>query len=389
MTRRIPPSIPRAIIVALGVGLVSTGIIHNADAEPTFLSKQYTRCSTCHYSDTGGGLLTPYGRSLSREAISMLGASDLEEAETATGAAREEDFLGGILDDIFNPVQLGLDLRPSHLEFASDGRSTTSRNFFMNLDLIAAYQDEKWTLYGEVGRQPSASTSPLGSYEHWVGYRLTGSLQLRAGRFAPAYGIRFADHTALPRRLLGLTQYDQLYGVELGISTDRTLLQIALSPGLADSIVDNDGRQAFTTSGRIQVDLNSRSVVVGSVLYRQASDIAPQSIDVGVAVGLAPTPRVTTWTQVDLRTQDQPYSDRAYIVAHQTSLEVIRGLWVRVSPQLHWTDRNSQSEIRRLVLGADVYPRTHWHVNLSYYRDRTPFFSSSSRTFLAQLHLYL
>ena len=125
------------------------------------------------------------------------------------------------------------------------------------------------------------------------------------------------------------------------------------------------------------------------MLYRQASDIAPQSIDVGVAVGLAPTPRVTTWTQVDLRTQDQPYSDRAYIVAHQTSLEAIRGLWLRVSPQLHWTDRNSQSEIRRLVLGADVYPRTHWHVNLSYYRDRTPFFSSSSRTFLAQLHLYL
>ena len=84
-----------------------------------------------------------------------------------------------------------------------------------------------------------------------------------------------------------------------------------------------------------------------------------------------------------------PSVDRAYIVAHQTSLEVIQGLWLRVSPQLHWTDRNSQSEIRRLVFGADVYPRTHWHVNLSYYRDRTPFFDSSSRTFLAQLHLYL
>jgi hypothetical protein len=39
-------------------------------AEPMFLSRQYNRCTTCHYSSTGGGLLTPYGRSLSLHELS-------------------------------------------------------------------------------------------------------------------------------------------------------------------------------------------------------------------------------------------------------------------------------------------------------------------------------
>ena len=50
-----------AITVAAVALLTVAG---RADAEPMFLSKQYTRCTACHYSQTGGGLLTPYGRLL-------------------------------------------------------------------------------------------------------------------------------------------------------------------------------------------------------------------------------------------------------------------------------------------------------------------------------------
>ena len=42
--------------------LATTVLASPAWAEPTFLAKQYTRCTACHYSPTGGGLLTPYGR---------------------------------------------------------------------------------------------------------------------------------------------------------------------------------------------------------------------------------------------------------------------------------------------------------------------------------------
>ena len=46
-----------ALRACLAVGLVcawATG----AAAEPRFLAKQYTRCTTCHISPTGGGLLS-------------------------------------------------------------------------------------------------------------------------------------------------------------------------------------------------------------------------------------------------------------------------------------------------------------------------------------------
>ena len=82
-------------------------------------------------------------------------------------------------------------------------------------------------------------------------------------------------------------------------------------------------------------------------------------------------------------------SARSYIVANQTSAEALRGVWLRVSPQLRWTDTDPRGEIRRMVYGLDLYPRTHWHVNLSWYRDRLPFSGRTVRTLLAQLHLYL
>ena len=42
-----------------------------------------------------------------------------------------------------------------------------------------------------------------------------------------------------------------------------------------------------------------------------------------------------------------------------------------------------------MVYGLDFYPRTHWHVNVSYYRDYLPFNGQRLQTLLAQLHVYL
>ena len=212
---------------------------------------------------------------------------------------------------------------------------------------------------------------------------------MRGGRFLPAYGVRFADHTSFTRARLDLAEDDQVYGVELGVSTDRTLLQVSAGPGRAESLIEDDGRQAFTSTARFQMDLSPRTVLAASALYRGASDTAPRSRGAGLSFGYAPVPWLTTWTHADVQFQRLQASGRAYIFANQTSVEALRGVWLRISPQLGWTDTDPRGEIRRLVYGLDFYPRTHWHVNLSYYRDRLPFSDRSTRTLLAQLHLYL
>ena len=360
-----------------------------ASAEPTFLSKQYPRCTACHYSAAGGGLLTPYGRSLSREEISTFGRQGTSGVPAAGSTAGEEGFLFGALSSE-SPLQLGLDVRPSHVDVDVPGRTIADRNFLMNLDLQAAWRQDRWTAYGTVGRSPTrGGGGELVSYEHWIAWQATNTVSVRGGRFLPAYGVRFADHTSFTRARLDLAQDDQVYGIELGVSTDRTLLQMSAGPGRAESLIDADGRQAFTTSARFQIDLGPRTVVAASALYRGASDTAPHSTSTGLSFGYAPVPWLTTWTHADVQFQRLQASGRAYVFANQTSVEALRGVWLRISPQLRWTDTDPRSEIRRLVYGLDFYPRTHWHVNLSYYRDRLPFSDRGTRTLLAQLHLYL
>jgi len=201
--------------------------------------------------------------------------------------------------------------------------------------------------------------------------------------------VRFADHTTINRTVMDLTQYDQIYGVEVSLATDRSLVQVSAGPGRADSIIDDDGRGAFTASGRVQLDLTPRTAVVASGMFRGTSDLEARSSAGGLALGFAPTARLTTWTSLDVRFQNRGTTDRSYVFVHQTSVEAYRGLWLRISPQVRWIDGDPSGEVRRLVIGADFLPRTHWHVNLSYYRDRNQFADFLTTTFLAQLHLYL
>ena len=369
------------------LSFLAAGGAQRASAEPTFLSKQYPRCTACHYSASGGGLLTPYGRSLSREEISTFGRQGAGGVPGG-GARGEEGFLFGALSSE-SPVQLGLDVRPSHLAVDVAGRALPDRNFLMNLDLQAAWRQGRWTAYGTLGREPARGGARPVSYEHWVAYQATDGLSVRGGRFLPAYGVRFADHTSFTREGLDLAQDGQVYGVEVGLSTDRTLLQVSAGPGRAESLVDDDGRRAFTAAGRFQLDLGPRMVLAASVLHRGASEVVAKSTNTGLSFGYAPVPWLTTWTHADVGFQRRTASGRAYILANQTSVEAFRGLWLRISPQWRRTDTDPRGEVRRMVYGLDFYPRTHWHVNVSYYRDRLTFSGGRIRTLLAQLHLYL
>ena len=60
-----------------------------------------------------------------------------------------------------------------------------TRNFLMTLDLQAAWQQDRWTVYGTVGRQPRGRGGRLVSYEHWIAYQVTERGK-RARRSLPA-----------------------------------------------------------------------------------------------------------------------------------------------------------------------------------------------------------
>jgi hypothetical protein len=346
-----------------------------AAAEPIFLSRQYTRCTTCHFSPTGGGLLTPYGRSLSRIELSTFGHGD------GAPAGREHEFLYGVLGDALKDVSLGISLRPAHLDIEAPGVEET-RDFLMNAELAAAFRHDRWTAYAQVGRQPRGDDARVTSFEHWLGYQGERA-GARAGRFLPAYGVRFADHTTFNRDTVGLDNDDQVYALELSYTSDRHLVQ-----GTAGVRADED--HAFTASARWQVDVGTRLVLVGSGLFRDGKDGGVDSGATGLAVGFAPFRRVTVWTQGDVRLLDsEDDRDRAYTAVADVSVEVYRGLWLRVSPQLATAYGDSSGGIMRWALGLNLLPRTHWNVIANWYRDRDRLSGITAETWMAQLHLYL
>jgi hypothetical protein len=364
--------------------LALLGLSSPARSEPIFLSRQYTRCTTCHYSPTGGGLLTPYGRSLSGHEISTWAAPADPRQQ---GPGKEESFLWGALGNRLGSVSVGIDTRPAYLAFDVGG-ATSHMSMLMTADLLAAWRAAGWTVYGEVGRQP-VTPSKIDSYEYWVGHESEKGYGFRVGRFLPAYGLRLADHTALTRAGLGFDAYDQVYGLELSRTSDRHLLQLSVGPGRADSVLHDDGRQSFTATGRFQMDFGSRTTLAVSGLYRDASRLVPQNGAAGLAFGIAPTSHLTVWTEADAQVEQGASGPPGYVLLNETAFEVHRGVWLKVSPQLRTLPGDASGGVFRMLFEANLFPRTHWNVDVSYYRDESRTTRLVGKTFLAQLHLYL
>jgi hypothetical protein len=360
-------------VLVVCFGLVAAG----AAAEPMFLAKSETRCTTCHYSPTGGGLLTPYGRLQSRQ-------------ELSTTSGDSEKFLWGAFGDALGPVDLGIDSRPTQLRVSFPG-FTMSRFLLMNADLLAAVQAGGWTFYGQVGRRPESFGGDIYSYEYWGGKQLSSRWAVRAGRFLPAYGIRFADHTSYNRAILGFDKYDQVFAAEISHTTEKRVIQISAGPGRAESVLDRTGKNPITTTGRVQFDLNAKSVVVGSGMFRSESGVdfsrEVRNGAAGIAYGFSPASRVTIWTEADARFRDEP-NGQSLVLVNETSLEAVRGVWLKFSPQLR-TESGTIPGFLRLKLEANILPRTHWNVDIAYYRDQNRRSTLVTHTVMSQLHLYL
>lgn len=193
---------------ALVTAVVLGALAGSAEAYPQFqFSTANDRCTACHYSPAGGGLINSYGRFESADTISRWGGSG--------------KFLHGLWDPPTS-FQLGGAYRGAFIA-KKVWDEPEYLGFPMQADIYGRAAAGDFALAFTAGmrgaaREPRDSVlSRMISREHYVLWQPSGKdWYARVGRFFPVYGLRLADHTAYVRRYLGLHTLEESYGVGVG-----------------------------------------------------------------------------------------------------------------------------------------------------------------------------
>jgi len=163
----------------------------------------YANCSTCHYNVAGGGILTPYGRQLSRELLS-----------TWSGK-REPEFAYGT--QLPSWLALGGDI-----ELLALTKAHGDAVRLVQADLEGAVTHGRLLAVATIGPRADGSDAMgngLMSRRHYLQLTLSPYLSVRAGRFLPSYGVWNGDASTATRHGLGLDH--DTYNVEANWITDR------------------------------------------------------------------------------------------------------------------------------------------------------------------------
>ncbi len=173
----------------------SLTLINKIFAFPDTIRHGYTNCTTCHVSPSGGGLLTSYGRSLSRELISTWGYED------------EEQPLHGLMkipESLAETVFVGGDIRSLSLnetkKVTKDGETKTeneSEYFLMQTQLRLGLGIDQFKFIGSLGKIEDPMDERkvrLVSTEYYALWSPKEEFFARVGRFEPIFGLRMSDH---------------------------------------------------------------------------------------------------------------------------------------------------------------------------------------------------
>lgn len=198
-------------------------------AFPTNIRLGYASCGSCHISPSGGGVLNAYGRATAEEFLSTWHYE------------RESSFLHGVFREDPPVVAIGGDVRYiSYSVTSAATQETVTESFMMQRDIEFAFQiDSKLTIVTLIGMYGEEPEGP--EYRrNYILYNFNDYFSFRVGRYFPAYGILFEDHTLATRKNIGWDQGRESYNIELSARNDRAELFVT-------GIFGNSGATDLTT----------------------------------------------------------------------------------------------------------------------------------------------
>ncbi len=327
-----------------------------AFAFPEMIRHGYTHCTACHVSPTGGGVLTPYGRSLAREILSTWGSEG--ESEFLYGAVKPPEW-----------ISFGGEIRA--LQLHQDTPTVTKGRFiFMQFDVEAAATFGKWTVDATVGldRGPTTGTAKWSDYlisrRFYLKHQFNEHFSLRAGRFYPAFGIHTADHVLVTRKGLGWDFGAEAHNIEAAWLYDNFDVFLTALMGRMD-VSPNPGDKGVAIRPALAITDSSK---IGMNYLFGESSLRNRHI-LGAFAMLGFTPRLFLLAEVDLclMTNLSTLAKTTKVVSYlRLNREWVQGVHSYLTLELSEPDTNLPGLFHGVGAGLQFFPRPHLEVNMSW-----------------------
>ena len=334
------------------LALLLIGTILSAQAIrglPRFSARAEQKCNLCHMSPTGGGMRNSFGSQYFAMTEMAVHKTPFSE-------------LSGFQPQVSETVSLGLDMRT---QYFYDELAEQSTFFQMEGSFYASAQlDKRFSV-----------TLDKGLYSGFeifgIGYILPATGYFRVGKFQPAYGWRFADHTSFVRERMLWPPNSEDTGIEFGVYPNGISANIGFFNGSGGMFDDGKGK---AVSSRLEFRHH-----VGPVGFSAGGSYYFDDTPGGERTMYGPlfylnVARIIYLGEVDWL--DDKISDPDGIISmamtHKLNYSIIQGIWLELLYDFYDPDTDLKTgSVSRYGLGIDYFPYGFLEIepNVKFYDD--------------------
>jgi hypothetical protein len=319
---------------------------------PELTRHGYSNCTTCHLSPAGGGALTLYGRELSKEILS------------SSSEKGEQYFAYNAIPSLNKNEKILLAAYIRGLQVLRENKSyNEARTILMQADFEAAYNAKNWAILGTIGRQEIRkgleSQGHLFSRRHYVLARLDKNQNIRVGKFMKSFGLGDPNHNLLVRKDLNFSYDTESYNLEYSWLDEKWNFFATYITDLKTDDYFRNTEKGLALNSSFNIFGKSK---LGFSFYHGSNSLAERNILGTWGIGSF-TKKLFLLSELDWQDQEiagVSSSKEGYVMSHQLSYEVIKGIIPFISLEQKYLDlKNKQSELHSFGIGGHFYPRPH------------------------------
>jgi hypothetical protein len=355
------------------LGLIILSFSTTVFAFPDMIRHGYTNCTACHVSTSGGGLLNPYGRSLSKELLS-------------TWSGEKEAGLLHFIDTekIDEWLALGGDFRSVQVHQENDSIKR-GRWITMQAGVEIGIVQPTWSVVSFIGEQKVQENKWSPNSTRYYGmYTPIDGLYFKVGRFLPNFGINLPDHILSTR---GPLQFG--YGMERN-TAEVTWLGENWNFNVSGYKTPENLSAANQTGQTLTATYTMDNFKTGLQFLSEKDDLQTRTI-AGAIGYLGWSKDFGTLIEIDQSvTRPSAGTDRTgtYLM-HRSSYEVFKGFSAVILNDYFQSDiKNGATKNYKYGPGIQWLPRPHFDIQAFWTREQTSTSKEGNYAWLV-LHYYL